>query len=146
LTIKHLAYRLAHEYPGGATRLADEMGKSTQVLINKLNPNSETHHLTIAELETLADFTNRNIDVAEYFAQKAGAVVVPMPEIEQGDLGLLESYMLADEERGELSKKFRKAFEDGRIDAREFAEIKTQIYAVIAKQLAWLSEIERVVR
>lgn len=126
--------------------LAAHMGKGAQVLTNKLNPNSETHHLTITELETLADFTNANTAIAEYFAEKAGAVVVPMPEIEQGDMGLLDSYMAADAERGMISTRFMRAFADGRIDPREFNEIKLQTYQAIAKQLAWLAEIERVVR
>lgn len=146
MTIRHLAYRIAHDYPGTVIGLAALMGKGAQVFTNKLNPNSETHHLTITELETLADFTNANTAIAEYFAAKAGAVVVPIPEVEQGDMGLLEAYMEAHAEHGEISKEFMRAYADGRIDAREFADIKEQTCHAIAKQLAWLAEIERVVR
>lgn len=146
MTIRHLAYRIAHSYPGSVNRLAAEMGKGVQVLTNKLNPNSETHHLTVDELQMIADFTGRNLEVADFFAQKADAVVVPIPEIEQGDMGLLDAYLAADVERGMISQRFMRAYADGRIDPQEFEEIKIQTFSAIAKQLAWLAEIERVVK
>ena len=147
MNLKHLIYRCAHDYPGSIARLSDEMGRGAQVLTNKLNPNSETHHLTIAELETIGDFTESNIAIAEYFAHKANATVVALPtEAPSGDMSLLDCYLHTAEANGRLSTDFRQAWADGNIDAKEFAQLKQDTNALIGQQMAFLAEIERLVR
>lgn len=76
MTIRHLAYRIGHDFVGGVAGLANMMDKSPTVLSNKLCTTSTTHFLTIAELEMMVDFANANMQVARYFGTKARAVVV----------------------------------------------------------------------
>jgi hypothetical protein len=138
---------MAHEYPGGIARLADEMGKGTQVLTNKLNVNSETHHLTIAELQMLADFTGRNIDLADFFAQNCGAVVVQLPTDEAiGDMALLDTNLAAQHAEGELAASFRKSWEDGNISEREADEYERLTYVLIRCHLEKLAKVKALVR
>lgn len=147
MTIRHLAYRIAHDYPGTVIGLAAHMGKGAQVLTNKLNPNSETHHLTITELETLADFTNANIAIAEYFAHKANAVVVPLPLVpDESDMGLLDGYMAIMKEMGDLASRFQTAYADGDITTKEFEQIEAEVVDVQSKLLSFQAQIKRVVR
>ena len=147
MTIAHLAYRLAHEFNGGAAALATMMGKGEKVLQSKLNPNTETHHLSIDELEMLADFTDGNIAVAEYFAEKSNAIVMLLPTIpDLSDMGLLDSYMAIMREFGELSSEFQKAYADGEITDKEFKRIAHEVSAVQGKLLAFQSAIKQVVR
>lgn len=43
------AYTMAYAYPGGVAALAARMGVSRNTLKHKLNPNNDTHHLTLRE-------------------------------------------------------------------------------------------------
>ncbi|MGJ8619588.1 MAG: phage regulatory CII family protein [Methylophilaceae bacterium] len=147
MTIRHIVYRCVHDSEKGVPTLASEMGKSYQVLLNKLNVNSESHHLTIDELELIGDFINSNIAFATYFAQKSNAVVVQLPEVEQyGDMNLLDSFMQCVESNGEIARDFKDAYADGRIDDREYQEIKASMYTSIADQIAFLKLIESLTR
>lgn len=51
------AYHTAHSFPGGVPALAPRMGISQNVLASKLNTNSDTHHLTLRQAQTLMDVT-----------------------------------------------------------------------------------------
>ena len=147
MTIQHLAYRLAHSFNGGVVALASVMGKSDKVLSSKLNPNIDTHHLNIAELDMLADFTDGNLTLAEYFAQKDNAAVVPLPACEiTGDMSLLDAFMEASMQDGQFAYEFKKAWEDGRVTEQEFTHLEKIQFDSIGKRLALLAEIKRVVR
>jgi hypothetical protein len=152
LTIRHLAHRIAHDFEGGTEGLLNFMnlGRETklsfQMLTNKLNFNCTSHHLYIEELEQILDRTNRNISVAEYFAAKANAVVFQLPEFPESDMALLDVFMRANEELGDVSGAFRKAYADGNINNIEFAAISGEIDDVIAVLLEFKSAVKRVVR
>lgn len=146
MTIRHLAYRLAHDFSGGIAGLAALMGKGAQVLTNKLNPNSTSHYLTIGELETLADFTGGNVALAQYFAAKANAVVITLPEMPESDMGMLDLFLSANKEFGDISAAFQQAFADGRIDRREFEDICKEFDESLARLLELKSGIERIVK
>lgn len=147
MTIAHLAYRLAHQFNGGVVALSSMMGKGEKVLQSKLNPNTDTHHLNIEELEMLADFTASNLSVAEYFAEKANAVVVPLPDMpDLSDMGLLDGFMAIMAEIGLLSAEFQKDYADGEITKKEFERIAIEVSAVQSKLLSFQASIKRVVR
>lgn len=147
MTIKHVAYRLAHGFVGGAISLAALMGKHEKVMQNKLNPNNDQHHLTVDELEMIADFTSGNIAVAEYFAGKANAVVVQLPNMDEfGDMALLDSFMDIMSELGSLSKEFQSAYADGDINKQEFKRIADNIGKAQGRLLAFQNTVQRVVR
>ena len=146
MTIKHLAYRIGHEFAGSVAGLASLMGKGEVVLRNKLNPNSETHFLTIQEFETMTDFAQRNQDVAEYFSEKAGGVFMKLPTMPESDMALLDLFMGAMKELGEVSAAFQKSYADGDITSKEFAEISSEIDDVLTKLLEFKAAVKRVVR
>lgn len=144
MTIKHLAYRIGHDFSGSVAGLASLMNKGEVVLTNKLNPNSKTHFLTIQEFEMMADFADRNTDVAEYFASKVNAVVIKLPELPESDMALLDLFMGAMVELGEVSSAFQKAYADGKITPKEFSVISSEIDDVIAKILEFKAAVKRV--
>lgn len=147
MKITHLAYRIAHEYRGGVVALSSMMAKNDRVMASKLNPNIDTHHLTIEEFSMLADFTNTNVEVAQYFAEKQNAVVVELPAIPAGgDMGLLDNYMDIMKELGELSTEFQKDFADGNINNKEFDCIAHQVSQVQARLSAFQYSVKRIVR
>ena len=126
--------------------LAVLMGKGEKVLQNKLNPNNDQHLLNVDEFEMLADFTNNNLSAAEYFAAKCNAVVVTLPAVAESDMALLDLYMAAMKELGEVAGAFQEAYADGRITPREFDKIALEIDDVLAKLLEFKGAINRVVR
>lgn len=144
MTIKHLAYRIGHDFSGSVAGLASLMNKGDVVLRSKLNPNSESHHLNIEEFEMMVDFANRNLDVAEYFASKVNAVVVVMPAAPEGDMALLDLFMGAMKELGEVSAEFQKSYADGNITSKEFARISEEIDDVLEKLLEFKAAVKRV--
>lgn len=147
MKITHLAYRIAHGYRGGVVALSSMMGKNDRVMASKLNPNIDTHHLTIEEFSMLADFTNTNIEVAQYFAHKQNAVVVELPTIpEDGDMGLLDNYMDIMKELGKLSTEFQSDFADGNINYKEFERIANHVSQVQARLSAFQYAVKRIVR
>lgn len=52
------AYHTAQSFPGGISGLAVRMGKTPSVLMNKLNSNVDSHHLTLREAQTIMDVTD----------------------------------------------------------------------------------------
>jgi hypothetical protein len=147
LTIKHLAYRIANDSKLGHASLAEAMGVKAQTLTNCLNVNANTHNLNISNFELLAEFSNGNLAVAEYFAGKVNAVVVPLPEIpDESDIGLLDGYMAVIKEMGELAVKFQEAYADSNISQKELEAIDAEFADVQSKLLAFQSQIKRVAR
>lgn len=146
MTIRHLAYRIGHSFKGSIAGLASMMGKGEQVLSNKLNPNSESHHLNIQEFEMMVDFTAENLMVAEYFAAKANAVVVKLPDAPNGDMALLDAFMKITTELGDASTKFQKAYADGDISNFESDLIAKEIDDVVSALVEFKACVKRIVR
>lgn len=146
MTIKHLAYRVGHEFPGSVAGLASLMGRGDVVLRNKLNPNSETHHLNIEEFEMMLDFANRNQDAAEYFAAKAGGVFMKVPDVPESDLGLLDLFMGTTKELGDVASAFQSAYADGNYTNKEYEALSVEVDEVIARLLEFKAGVKRVVR
>lgn len=150
MTIRHVVYNLAHDYPGKGIQLGKDMGRKDsqlKVFQNKLNPNSTTHFLSIDELEVVADFANGNIAVAEYFAEKVNAVVFKLPDIpDMSDMALLDGFMQSMAALGQLSAEFQADYADGDIDKTEFKRIEQKVDQVIARLLEFKSSVKRVVR
>lgn len=146
MTIKHLAYRVGHEFPGSVAGLASLMGRGDVVLRNKLNPNSETHHLNIEEFEMMLDFANRNQDAAEYFAAKAGGVFMKVPDVPESDLGLLDLFMGTTKELGDVASAFQSAYADGNYTNKEYDALSVEVDEVIARLLEFKAGVKRVVR
>lgn len=147
MTIKHLAYRIAKQSQLGHASLAEAMGVKAQTLTNCLNVNASTHHLNISHFELLAEFSNGNLPVAQYFAAKANAVVVPLPSVpDESDMALLDGYMAVIKEMGELAVSFQSAYADSNISQKEFDAIDAEFVDVQSKLLAFQSQIKRVVR
>lgn len=147
MTIKHLAYRIAKQSQLGHASLAEAMGEKSQTLTNCLNVNASTHNLNITKFELLAEFSNGNLAVAEYFAAKANAVVVLLPSVpDESDMALLDGYMAVIKEMGELAVSFQTAYADSNITQKEFDAIDAEFVDVQSKLLAFQSQIKRVVR
>ena len=57
MNIHDAAHATVHDYPGGAASLAPRLGMVQAVLNSKVNPNTHTHHLTLAEAMRIMTMT-----------------------------------------------------------------------------------------
>lgn len=119
---------------------------SLQLLTNKVNANSESHTLNVQEAEACIDRINANYEVAEYFAHKAGAVVVRLPDVIESDMALLDEFMAIPVELGDVCNKFQRAYADGNINKQEFKVISKEVDDEIAALLSFKASVGRVVR
>lgn len=146
MSFPDLLYRIAHQYPGAVPALAVRMGKNHTVLQHKLNPNCSTHGINADEIEQLVDFSGCNLSVAEYFAGKAGAVVVKLADLPAvSDMELLDEFLGVVRELGELSSEFQQAWADGRISMTEFGRIKKEANDLQVQVMVLLQRIESLV-
>lgn len=152
MTLRRLLHRLIYASPPGITGVleyfnAGRVNKmSLQTLTNKVNFNSETHNTNVDEFEQAVDLINCNYEVAEYFAAKCNSIVFKLPNVQVGDMALLEGFMDIMTEIGEISTEFQKAISDGRISQNEMDRIAKEIGDAMSKLLAWQARVSLVVR
>lgn len=77
MRVLEAAYRTVHESPGGASAVADGIGIGKQVLVNKLNPNNNSHHLGLEEAIKLMEFTG-DIQILHALAQGFSGIFIPL--------------------------------------------------------------------
>lgn len=129
MNITDAAYATVHDYPGGSESLAPRMGSSAAVLRNKVNPNNETHHLSLAEAVKAVDITNDD-RILEAWAESRGYALVKMPQIfECCDSAIVEMMGKAWETHGDVGREITKTLEDGRVEFNEVARVESRIFA-----------------
>lgn len=148
MNIRNLIHRLVHDSVGGLPRVLEAFNygrknqMSMQLLTNKLNPNSETHTTNVQEFELLGDTLNVNLQISEYFATKCNAVVFVLPDVDEGDMAILDGFMQMTKELGDVGMKFQLAYADGSLDKTDVKVIRKEIKELVASALAFDKRIE----
>lgn len=111
-------------FPGGRAALADALGMKLVEFNNNLYEKNGCRFFSFEELEHMQELTQSKA-VAEYFAQKLGAVVVKVPDAAELDSVELHHLSLnTDVRRGEVDHLIMSSiFNDGYIDEKEEALI-----------------------
>ncbi len=99
LNVLDAAYHAAHGYPGGVAALAVRMGMSANTLNHKLNPNTPTHHLSLAEAMSLQVMTG-DVAVLQAMAAALGYTCVPCVADQSGG-DPVDAFMLLAHAQGE---------------------------------------------
>jgi len=152
VTLRHLVHRLIYASPAGIAGVweyltSDKKNRMPlQTMTNKVNFNSTSHNLNITEFEGAIDLIDCNYEVAEYFAAKCNSIVFKLPDVQPGDMALLEGFMEIMTEIGEISTEFQKAISDGRISQNEMDRIAKEIGDAMSKLLAWQARVSLVVQ
>lgn len=110
------AHKTVHDYPGGSESLGPRIGMSPAVLRSKVNPNTSTHHLTLAEAAEIMGVTGDHrvlqalaADLG-YTLQKAEAAT---------PASVISAHLVATVAKGELASVLVKALDDGRVSPNE---------------------------
>lgn len=121
--IKETIKAMCKAYPGGRSAMAGALGMSTEAFNNNLYEKNGCRFFELHELEAMEDISCTSL-LAEYFAQRRGALLVDVPKFD--DLDHVELYSRSVHtaaKRGKVDQMIQKAIEDGVIDEDESKEI-----------------------
>lgn len=119
------AHATVHDYPGGSESLGPRVGISPAVLRNKVNPNNDTHHLTLAETDRVMSMTG-DFRILQALAHQHGYLVVKAPSSNAAecDMSVFEKYAGMGVANGTFSQTIYTSLADGGISAEEMAQIE----------------------
>lgn len=131
MNVADAAYAVVHDYPGGASSLAPRLGMSPAVLNSKVNPNTTTHHLTLAEAVAATVMTDDD-RIFKSVAQEIGRMLMPLPcaaDDAASDMAVLELVAAVWSGQGDLGSVIHRALGDGVVTQRELSELRTVAFA-----------------
>lgn len=123
MNTKDAAYHTVHDYAGGSESLGPRVGISAAVLRNKVNPNNETHHLTLAEAQRIVDITDDE-RILRAWAHARGLLLIKAPEGSDCDMSVLEAVVETGVAHGQWMQTIHAALADGKVDINEVQAIK----------------------
>lgn len=132
------AYRIGHSYPGRVPALAVRMGVNADTLAKKLNPNCETHRLSVADSVHLQVAAGRN-DILYAMASSLDHVCIYMPDAAPDQVAMRLAKVGA--EVGDVFRVAQQVMADGKIDAAERRELKAQIAEAVGALAAVLKGV-----
>lgn len=129
MNIIDAAYHTVHDYPGGATALAPRLGiKSPAVLNSKVNPNTDTHHITLVEAIKIMTITN-DYRILQSMNAQLGKVAIDLPQIpECRDTALTDLVLSFGMQGGDVYTLFKTMMADGRITRGEAVDLSKVIH------------------
>jgi ribosomal protein S3AE len=126
-------HQTVHESDISAKEIAQQLGMSHQVLINKANPTSEFHKLSLREALAIMKITG-STSIHEAVGLELGLHSMRQDIAEQKSL--MDAMLTVVSECGDVSRAVKDAMEDGRLTAREKAEMQREINEAIDSLMA----------
>jgi ribosomal protein S3AE len=126
-------HQTVHESDISAKEIAQQLGMSHQVLINKANPTSEFHKLSLREALAIMKITG-STSIHEAVGLELGLHSM-RPDIAEPK-SLMDAMLTVVSECGDVSRAVKDAMEDGRLTAREKAEMQREINEAIDSLMA----------
>jgi hypothetical protein len=127
-----------HNSDISAKEIAEGTGKSHQVLLNKANPNNDTHHLTLHEAVAVIKLTGNTaiLDALNSIFGYGEYARKPKTEL------LIDALLNAIKENADVSIAIRASVADGKLSATE----KTEVLREIREAKDALIDLERSVQ
>lgn len=119
------AHHTVEEHPGGAKALAAAMGVQHKTLLNKVNPNQSSHHLSLHEALRLMLVT-KDTRVMDALADALGGQFICSPDVAQGDPKLMQDLAEMTLRFGELMREVANDIADTVISNNELARIEKE--------------------
>lgn len=143
LSLPVACYHAVHDLPGGVGALAGTWGRNTQVLQSKLNPNIDTHHVNISDLEQII-VTTQDERILQTLCSLYGAGYFIMPRCVTDETGLMEKSATLTRELGELMTEVSKSLNDGIVDADEIAALDKAFMEFTSAGAAFVAHAKRI--
>ena len=126
MNVTDAAHKTVHNIKhGGSIALAARMGMSSTVLNNKVNPNTDSHHLRLDEAVTIMEYTGDH-SIIQSMAQRLGGVYCVV-DSEPTQASIMMTALSTSACQGDVMAEMHKALEDGRIDCNEREALQTKI-------------------
>lgn len=137
MNILDAAYNTVHDFPGGASALAPRIGiKSPAVLNSKVNPNTDTHHLTLLEASKMMAITG-DYRILQNLNAEHGKIAIDLPTIpECQSMALTELVLSTGIGGGDVQSVFKEMMADGRVtegEAMDMSKVIHALHVVLAK-------------
>ncbi|ENV98124.1 phage regulatory CII family protein [Acinetobacter bereziniae] len=137
MNILDAAYHTVRQFKGGASALATRMGvRSVAVLNSKVNPNTETHHLTLMEASAMMAITG-DYRILQALCAEHGKVAIKLPDIpECRDTELTDLVLSIGMGGGDVCALFKEMMADGRItrgEAIDMSKVIQLLHTVLAE-------------
>lgn len=126
------------QYPGGAESLAPRVGMSAGILRNKVNPNCQTNHLTLAEADRIMTVTG-DLQILQALAANHQCAVTFVGDTQEPAAAMTLLLRLGVAE-GEFTRTLHDALADGIITGNEMTAIGN---ASLAEQAALIGLVAR---
>lgn len=122
------AHKTVHNIKtGGSIALAARMGMSSTVLNNKVNPNTDSHHLRLDEALTIMEYTGDH-SIIQAMAHRLGGVYCKVKvDANTTQASILMTALSTSACQGDVMSEMHKALEDGRIDRNERDAMQSKI-------------------
>ncbi|ADZ91073.1 hypothetical protein GV054_09020 [Marinomonas mediterranea] len=128
--IDQAIYDTVHDSDMPPKEIARRLGSNYQVMINKANPQNETHRLTLRESVAIQLLTGNH---AIY---RAMGLELSIKAEESKSLSILECVLNAGKEHGDVLSTIQKALADGRLTLREQEQCQREITEAIEALMA----------
>lgn len=127
--VRDAAYRIGRAYPGGIPALAQRLGVNADTLKKKLNPNCETHRLSVDEAVDV-QLHAQLYDVLHAMAWSLDHVAIHVPDASAEQVAARLAVVGA--EVGDVFRLAQQVLADGQVTPNERRELATQITEAIS--------------
>lgn len=141
MNILDAAHKTVKNYPGGSESLAPRIGMSAAVLRNKVNPNNDTHHLTLAEASEIMGVTSDD-RILHALAAEHGYTLQPISTIAHGTV--MGAVLANASQQGAFAQALRDALSDGLITENEMNSLSAAGTAQMEAMVHLLSRLRAV--
>lgn len=118
MNVVDAAHQTVKAYPGGAESLGPRVGIGPAVLRSKVNPNTDTHHLSLAEADRIMGATG-DYRILQALAAEHGFVIQKADEAASAGSSILQVLLAANAAEGEFDSVLNDALSDGKISPNE---------------------------
>ena len=132
MNVMDAAKLTVHNYPGGSESLGPRVQVRPAVLRNKINPNNDGNHLTLAESMRIQVVTGDHAICRAMNEELGYLPPIPRVDAEVSDAALLETYTRLMSELGDFSGKFHQALSDGKLTLEEVDGLRAEMLEFFA--------------
>jgi len=141
MNITDAAHKTVKDYPGGSEALAVRIGMSAAVLRNKVNPNNNTHHLTLAEASEIMGVTGDD-RILHAMAAEHGYTLQKMQA--DGMASVMGAMLENAAKQGAFAQALQEALSDGLISENEMKAISSAGTAQVEAMIKLLARLRAV--
>ncbi|RIA19711.1 phage regulatory protein CII [Stenotrophomonas sp. AG209] len=141
MNITDAAHKTVKDYPGGSEALAVRIGMSAAVLRNKVNPNNNTHHLTLAEASEIMGVTGDD-RILHAMAAEHGYTLQKMQA--DGMASVMGAMLENAAKQGAFAQALQEALSDGLISENEMKAISSAGTAQVEAMINLLARLRAV--